>query len=282
MLGHKLVQRLSPEHGVFATTRSDGIWERSLGIFDRSTLIENVDAAAPVSIESAFEVAKPDLVINAVGLIKQLINGSHTLDAIEINAAFPHRLAYMCEKYNAKLISISTDCVFDGTKGNYTETDRSTADDVHGRTKYLGEVTGENCLTIRTSIIGRELSSSHSLLEWFMSKRGQSVDGYCRAIFTGFPTVVLADIIADLVVRDRSLNGLYHIASQRISKFELLSIINEVFGLDIEIKANDELAIDRSLNGSKFNTETGFVPLDWRSMIDIMAADETDYDIIRK
>lgn len=282
MLGHKLVQKLSADHEIFATVRSNVPEKQISAIFDRATLLSDIDVTDDVAIASAFDAAEPELVINAVGLIKQLIDDERTLDALLINSVFPQKLARICEQRTVKLISISTDCVFNGKQGNYSETDLSDADDVHGKTKFLGEVTNKNCLTIRTSIIGRELHSSHSLLEWFLSNRGTTVEGYKRAMFSGFPTVVLADIIADLVVREPFLSGLYHIASEPISKFDLLSLINEIYDCGTQIVANDEFAVDRSLDGTKFCRETGFRSSDWRSMIEAMAADTTDYELIRK
>lgn len=191
-------------------------------------------------------------------------------------------MAETAEKINARLINISTDCVFDGEKGFYKEEDISNATDVYGKSKNLGEVMGENCLTLRTSIIGRELQTSHSLVEWFLSNRGKSVKGFLNAIYSGFPTIILADIIADLIENHRNLSGLYHVSAEPINKFELLELINEAYQTDIEIEPFADFKIDRSLDSTKFRNETGFNPLSWREMIKIMADDPTPYDEWRK
>jgi len=278
MLGHKLYQRLDSQFDVSATIRGSFESVARYGIFSRGKILENIDAQDKSSIESAISAVQPDVVINAVGVIKQRPSVKNTISTLEINSIFPHRLAELGAEYGFRTISISTDCVFDGKKGNYTEDDLPNATDLYGKSKALGEITGENCLTIRTSIIGRELGTSHSLIDWFLSKRGGSVKGFSRAIYSGFPTIVFADIIGDLVANKRELNGLYHVASEAISKFELLKLVNEAFGAKIEIEEDAEFVIDRSLNASKFNQLTGFMPLPWNELVARMASDKTDYE----
>jgi dTDP-4-dehydrorhamnose reductase len=283
MLGHKLYQAFQGEHEVFGTIRGR---RESLSrydvLFDLSKIIDGVDVANADSLKAAIAASRPDVVINAIGLVKQLIGPDDVIEALAINAIFPQRLARLRDEHGFRLISISTDCVFDGRKGNYSETDTADADDLHGRSKFLGEVTRDGCLTIRTSIIGRELAGSHSLLEWFLSNRGGKIDGFRRAIFSGFPTTVIADIIKRLVNEHPDVTGLYHIASTPISKFELLSKINDRFGTDIEIEPVEEFIADRSLDATKFIDRTGIVAPTWDEMIDTMASDPTPYDRYRK
>ena len=282
MLGHKLVQQLGSQFDVFGTIRGDFSAVERFGTFDRERIIEFVDPENVDSIEQAFDTAQPDVVINAIGVIKQVPNAADVINTLRVNSIFPHLLAQAAERHRFRLVTISTDCVFDGKNGNYTEDDTPNATDLYGKSKYLGEVSGPNCLTIRTSIIGRELASVHSLVEWVLSNRGKRIEGFTNAIYSGFPTIVFADIIARLINDHKELNGLYHIASTPISKFELVSLINKYYGAGIEIVPSGDFQIDRSLDGSRFNAMTGFTPQPWEEMVRIMAADATPYDSWRK
>ena len=282
MLGHKLVQRLESDHDVWGTIRGDFDSVARFGIFHHERIIENIDAASAGSVESAIDAVRPEVVINAVGIIKQLEEAKNVVRSLEINSIFPQRLAEFAARGDFRLITVSTDCVFDGATGNYSEEDTPNATDLYGRSKYLGEVTGPGALTIRTSIIGRELDSRHSLVEWVLSNRGKTIDGYVNAIYSGFPTIVFADIISFLIAEHKELSGLYHIASAPINKFELLKMIDRYYRADINVVASETLKIDRSLNADKFNKLTGFRPPEWEQMIMEMAADTTPYDTWKK
>ena len=150
------------------------------------------------------------------------------MQAIPINSLLPHRLARLCELSGARLVHISTDCIFAGDKGGYLETDPSDAIDLYGRSKFLGEVSYRNSVTLRTSIIGHELQSSHGLINWFLAQDKQC-KGFSQAIFSGLPTVVLAGIIRDVVIPNEDLFGVYHVASQPISKYNLLKLVADVY-----------------------------------------------------
>jgi dTDP-4-dehydrorhamnose reductase len=243
-------------------------------LFNQERTIEGVDVTDFDSLSRVFAMVKPDVVVNAVGVIKQLKEAKDPITSLTINSLLPHRLALFCQAMNARLISMSTDCVFDGRKGNYTEEDVANAEDLYGRTKFLGEVTGENCLTLRTSIIGRELETLHSLVEWFLSNRGGKVRGFTKAIYTGFPTIVMANIIADVIENHENLSGLYHVASEPINKYDLLLLLRDAYKVDIEIEPFDDFVLDRSLNANKFNEATGFKPQPWTDLINEMAKDD--------
>lgn len=276
MLGHKLVQVLKPQFEVWATVRGKAELYEKYGIFEKNRLLANVNANDS-DIQRVFETAKPQIVINAVGIIKQLPSAKNVIETLSINSILPYRLAEAAEKYDSRLISVSTDCVFRGDRGFYREEDVSDATDLYGKSKNLGEVTSENCLTLRTSIIGRELLSRHSLVEWFLSNRGKKVKGFKNAIYSGFPTIVFADIIADIILNQPTLNGLYHVSSEPINKYDLLRLINEKYDAGIEIEADEDFKIDRSLDSRKFRIETGFTPMDWEDMVEMMADDRTPY-----
>lgn len=228
------------------------------------TDVENVD-----SLNLLFAQVRPDVVINCVGLIKQLAVANNPLFAIPINSLLPHRLAQLCAIGGARLVHISTDCVFTGSQGNYKESDASNADDLYGRSKYLGEVDYPNAVTLRTSIIGHELNSANGLIGWFLKQEG-TIRGYKRAIFSGFPTVELAEIIRDHVIPRPELSGLYHVAAAPIAKYDLLQLVARVYGKEIEIVPELEFAIDRSLNAERFHKATGYTPPSWQALVEKM------------
>lgn len=278
MLGHKLYQRLSLKFDVFATIRGDFQGIRKFGIFEEDSIIADVDATEERALRRAVETVRPDCVINAAGVIKQVPETADRLQNLLINAVLPHRLAELSLEYGFRLITIGTDCVFDGKQGNYSEKDHPNARDLYGMTKLLGEVTDGDALTIRTSIIGRELGTSHSFIEWFLANRGGRVNGYVNAIYSGVPTIVLADVISDLIANHPTLSGLYHVAGEPISKFDLLNLVNKYFNAGVEITPLEDYVIDRSLDGSEFDRATGFSIPAWPEMVELMAADLTPYD----
>lgn len=282
MLGHKLLQQFQEKFDVWATVRGSASGFGDFGFLKQERIIEAVEVESGNSVRKAIEAARPDVVINAVGIIKQLPSSKDVVKTLEINSIFPNRLAELSREFGFRLICISTDCVFNGEKGNYREESVPDAYDLYGKSKNLGEVTSENCLTLRTSIIGRELGTSHSLVDWFLSNEGKSVKGFVNAIYSGFPTIVFADIIASLITDHPALQGLYHVSSEPINKFDLLHLIKMHYKADIGIDAFEDFRIDRSLDSTRFRKETGFQPLNWEEMIRIMAADPTPYDKWKK
>ncbi|MDM7922908.1 MAG: SDR family oxidoreductase [Pyrinomonadaceae bacterium] len=278
MLGHKLVQRLKERFSVSTTVRelADDVPYKEL--FDGAKVIRDVDATDFSAIERSIDEIAPEVVINAIGVIKQLAGAKDVIQSLTLNSLLPQRLADLAPARGFRLIHVSTDCVFDGEKGNYSESDIPNALDLYGQSKRWGEVVGPQCLTLRTSIIGRELGTSHSLVDWFLSNRGGTVKGYKNAIYSGFPTTVVTDIIGDLIQHHPDLYGLYQVSSRPINKLELLELINSSFNADIDIEPFEEFHIDRSLDGSRFEMETGFSPPSWDEMIEKMAADPTPYD----
>ena len=281
MLGHKLYQCLRPQFEVFATMRGNFESIKRFGIFDPLFIVENIEVTDSVAVRNAIETLRPDCVINAVGIIKQIPVYKDVLQTLSINSIFPQRLVKLSAESGFRLITISTDCVFDGKKGNYTEDDDPNADDLYGMSKLLGEVTAGNSLTIRTSLIGRELSTARSIVEWFLGNRGGTVKGYTNAIYSGFPTLVLADIISRLIADHPNLQGIYHISSEPVSKFHLLELLEQYYAVNINIEPSDEVVINRSLDSSRFRASTGFKPVKWPEMMEQMAADATPYENFR-
>ena len=275
MLGSEVFKsfRRSKHYSVKATVRNAA----ALKFFtaeEAAAIQTNVDVLDADALVSLLDIARPDVVINCVGMIKQQSSVKDPLVALPINALFPHRLARLCSLVGARLVHVSTDCVFSGSAGSYTEDDTPDATDLYGRSKLLGEVVEHgNAVTLRTSIIGRELSSSLSLVDWFLAQQGQ-VQGYTNAIFSGLPTCELARVMRDIVVPKPELHGLYHVSAQPISKLELLRLIASHYGKNIDIIPNSEVVIDRSLDSSRFTAATGYRAPVWPELIRSMH--ETD------
>lgn len=277
MLGHKLIQKLGGGFEISATCRESFLFTEMDEIFSNARIIENVDVTDNERVLQVIDQVEPDVVINAAGVIKQLPVSKDVTTALLVNSIFPQLLSGWAEKQSFRLITISTDCVFDGERGNYTEADLPNALDFYGQSKRWGEVSAPNCLTIRTSIIGHELSTEHSLVDWFLSNRGGTVKGFTNAIYSGFPTAVFADIIGDLIETHPALSGLYNVSSESISKFALLELINGEYNAGIDIVPDAEFKIDRSLNSERFRTETGFTPCSWPEMVRLMKEDSAVY-----
>lgn len=282
MLGHKLVQVLHKEADVWYTLRGRFEDVEDYSIFEEQRCVEYIDADGVAETRKTIERLRPDVVINAIGIVKQVSDSKNVIRTLTVNSIFPHRLNEFAVEFGFRLICISTDCVFDGNDGNYSEMDMPNAVDLYGKSKNLGEVVSDRALTLRTSIIGRELQTSHSLVEWFLSNKGKSIKGYANAIYSGFPTVVLADIIKFLIFEHPYMAGLYHVSSDPISKFDLLNLLNNAYGSNIVIRRDEDFKIDRSLDSSKFWNETKFISAGWDEMIEKMAKDPTPYENWRK
>jgi len=266
MLGHALWQTFKDRFDTYVTLRGSACAFPRL--FDAGRALEGVSANDFDTVVKAVGAVRPDVVVNAIGIIKQAAAAKDDpLTCLTLNSLFPHRLAALCGASGARLVHMSTDCVFSGRTGGYRESDVPDAEDLYGRSKLLGEVDYGDCLTLRTSIIGRELGSSRGLLEWFLAQNGGPVSGYRRAIFSGFTTHAIADVIAWLLTEHPGLRGILQVASEPISKYDLLCLLKEHYGLDVEIKPDDTFVCDRSLNGERFNQATGFAPTPWAEMI---------------
>jgi dTDP-4-dehydrorhamnose reductase len=270
MLGNAVMRVLSENTDwlVYGTVRSESA-KRFFRADIAKRLLANVNVEQHDSLVHVFSVTRPDVVVNCVGLIKQLADAENPLLEIPINAVLPHRLARLCEMSGARLVHISTDCVFAGEKGGYCESDPADAKDLYGRTKFLGEVNAINAITLRTSIIGHELQSTHGLIDWFLAQQ-EKCKGYTRAIFSGVPTVILARFIRDIAIPQPELFGVYHVAAHPISKYDLLTLVAGVYGKQIEIMPDNHVVIDRSLNADRILAATGYAPPDWPEMIRTM------------
>jgi len=281
MLGHKVFQVFNEEHETHASFLTHGHYVSAFPTYrdvPASRIHLGVNALDNASLEQLVTDVRPDVVVNCIGLIKQLEEASDYVLAIRMNSLLPHSLAGICSAGGARLVHVSTDCVFSGNKGNYTEEDPSDVMDLYGKSKSLGEVDYSPHLTMRTSIIGREWVRSTALLEWFLSQKGKSVKGYKNAVYTGFSTEAIAGLIRKTVVERPDVTGLWHVSSDPVTKLELLLKLKEAWTLDVEILPYDDPPCDRSLDSSRFFRETGFDRPSWESMINGLVNDPTPYE----
>lgn len=267
MLGHAVFRLFSEsDHdGTWGTVRSSP----SILISDGQQaghLISGIDVENADALTRVFAAIRPTHVVNCVGVVKQLATAVDTLTAVPLNTLLPHRIARLCELGGARLIHISTDCVFSGTKGMYTESDTPDARDLYGLSKLLGEVDYPHAVTLRTSIIGHELSGAHGLVEWFLAQKSV-VKGYLRAVFSGLPTVELARVIRDHVLPNQELRGVYHVSAEPINKYELLNLVARTYGVQTRIEADNQVVIDRSLDSARFRALTGYKPVSWPELV---------------
>jgi dTDP-4-dehydrorhamnose reductase len=275
MLGHKLCQVLSEESALFATFR--GAAPEGLPFYERTEPIEGVDALEFEAVSDAVARARPDVVVNAIGIVKQRSTAIDPVLSISVNSLFPHRLAAVCDAAGARLIHFSTDCVFSGLRGAYTEDDVPDPIDLYGRSKLLGEVAAPGALTIRTSIIGRELENMTGLLEWFLGQAGGRVKGFSRVKWSGVTTNFLARVVARLIREAPGPSGLFHLSGPAISKYQLLVWLNEAFATKTTIEADAAVVSDRSLLSEPFWAETGFARPEWRGMISELVDEARTY-----
>ena len=266
MLGHQLLKSLSSKHDVRVTLRQRLSAYKDFNLFSAENAYDGVEMGSMDRLIDVLGEFRAEAVVNAVGIVKQRSTAKESIPSLEINSLLPHRLAGLCKATGIRMMHMSTDCVFSGKKGNYKETDPSDAEDLYGRTKYLGEVSDRHCVTLRTSIIGKELSRKQGLLEWFLSQRG-SVQGFKNAVFSGFTTLELSRIIERILTEHPGKGGIYHVSSDPISKLDLLTLIKKEIGLGIEIIPTEEPRLDRSLDSTRFRKEFNYTPPTWEEMI---------------
>ncbi len=266
MLGHEVSSELAKVHEVTVSLRQAEEKYRG-SLFANQRAIFGIDLRDRSAIGRVMDNASPEVVINAAGIVKQRDAAADVLQSLEINSVLPHRLAEICAAKQARLIHISTDCVFSGARGNYAEEDTADAVDIYGRTKLLGEVIAPNCLTLRTSIIGLELKGRRSLIEWYLQQTGE-IKGFSRAIFSGLTTMEFARLLNRLITEFGELSGLFHVASEPISKYELLRQLNELLGrTDVRIVASGDYHCDRSLQKARFECATHYRAPSWTEML---------------
>jgi dTDP-4-dehydrorhamnose reductase len=270
MLGHAVWRECRARLETYATVRE----EAGGDALDSASAVPGVHAEDRETMERALEQTRPDVVVNCIGIVKQADAAADPITTIRVNSLFPHEVAALCARRGARLIHVSTDCVFSGRRGSYTERDGPDPVDLYGRAKLLGEPSGRGVLTVRTSMIGWELRGRRQgLLEWFAAQRGGTVKGFTRAVFTGPTAPVLARAIADVAERQSELAGTWHLGAEPIAKYDLLVRLRDALGLDVEIVPDDGVVIDRSLDSSALRAATGWAPPPWDEMAAELAAE---------
>lgn len=276
MLGGSLHRYFTrAQHNVVGTVRSTAA-QQQVSAMGFDNIRSGVDVTDPKTLEAVIADVKPDYVFNCIGLIKQLAQSEQPVAAIEMNSLLPHRLAELCSKYASRLVHFSTDCVFNGARGGYTEASLPDATDLYGRSKLLGEVAYGQHLTLRTSIIGHEIDSNLSLVDWFLSQRGQ-VKGFSKAVFSGLPTCYVAEFINNHVFPNPDLRGLYHLSVEPIDKYQLLSLIKERYNIAVDIIDYPDFVIDRSLDSSALRDLVDFKPPAWPELVEAMNNEYNSY-----
>ena len=270
MLGHQLFQGLGKRHEVRVTLRHTLAHYSALNLFRQASVYDEIDVRNLERVRHVMVDFHPDAVVNATGIVKQRNEASQRIPSIEINALVPHKLSALCQELGVRIINMSTDCVFSGRSGNYSEHDTPDAEDLYGRSKLLGEVTEAPGITLRTSIIGRELSRKTGLLEWFLAQKAP-IKGFRNAIFSGFTTFEMSRIIEHILLHSPPRYGLYHVSSAPISKYDLLRLIRDKLGLQIEIVADETFKCDRSLDSTQFKRTYNYTPPTWDAMITELA-----------
>lgn len=278
LLGHHVMRELMPCCTVLGTTQRSELGHEHSRLLDSDCMRFHVDAQQPSVVSRLIDGIRPDVVVNCIGIVKSRFEAVPTATAEFINGVFPGQLAQLCDRYGSRLIHVSTDCVFSGRQGNYTEQDPPDPIDAYGRTKQQGEPNNPSCLTIRSSFIGRECDTANGLVEWLCSQRGGRIHGYKKAIFSGMTAAVLARLIRDLIHNHSHLRGTWHAAATPISKFSLLTMVNQLLDLNVRIEPDESVVCDRSLDGSRLSARTGFQAPSWPQMISELAADSQLYE----
>jgi dTDP-4-dehydrorhamnose reductase len=270
MLGHEAVRVLAPDFEVWGACR-DPASLPDLGV-PAERLLGGLDAASAESAHAIVERVKPDLVLNAAGIVKQRAASKSAIPSIAVNSLWPHVLAEACGEHGARMVHVSTDCVFSGRRGLYVEGDVPDAVDLYGRSKLLGEIADlDHVVTLRTSIVGWQLGEPTGLIAWFAAHRAEPLKGFTKAVFSGLTTRSLTEVIRDVVLPDRTLSGLWHVSAAPIDKYTLLGDLARYLRWDVDISPTDQPAIDRSLVSTRFQVRTGWIPPGWNGMLEELA-----------
>lgn len=272
MLGHEAIRVLAPDFEVWGACRNPETLP-DLGI-PADHLLGGLDATNPGDAYELLDMVQPDVVLNAVGIVKQRADAKAAIPSIEVNSLWPHVLADACASADARMVHVSTDCVFSGARGGYAEDDVPDASDLYGRSKLLGEVTDcDNVVTLRTSIIGWHIGEPTGLVGWFAAHRNEQLKGFTKAVFSGLTTRALTETIRDVVLPDADMSGLWHVSAEPIDKFTLLSNLATHLGWSVDLAPTEQPAIDRSLDSTRFRERTGWTPPGWDEMLEALAAE---------
>jgi dTDP-4-dehydrorhamnose reductase len=279
LIGHSLFKEISSKFETYGILHNNKSFYSNHVLFETENVFDNIDVLDFEVLSKVLLAVDPDVIINCVGITKRKEEIKNTGLTLYVNALFPHKLAEWSKANNKRIIHFSSDCVFDGKVGNYSEESLTTAEDMYGRTKALGEINYNHTLTLRSSFIGRELFSKTELLEWFLSQNGLTIRGFTKALYTGVSTIFLSKIVADIIESHPNLSGLKQLSIEKpISKYELLCLAREAFKCNIEIIPDDTFEIKPTLKGEKLRDELGYVVPTWENMMYDLAKDSFNYE----
>lgn len=269
MIGHRMFKTLKKQgHEVFGTLKKDLKEYDQFNIFKKSEIVTHLDVLDSKYVIESLNQIQPDVVLNCVGITLRKPEITDEAYCTKVNAEFPHLLDRWCTENKKYLIHFSTDCVFSGKDGPYTEDSVKSATDIYGRTKAAGEVSSAYSLTLRGSMIGLELFGKTELLEWALSQKGQTIKGYSQAIYSGITTNLMGDLVSKIIAKPPFLTGLYQVSSDPISKYDLLVLINKVFNLNMTILKEEAHATSKVLISKKIQNQIGFICPGWNEMLD--------------
>lgn len=278
LIGHKLLQELSTGYEVFGILHKSKNQYGNCSLFSGSNIIENINITEFNLLKGVLFAVNPDVILNCVGITKRKIDINNPLEVITTNSVFPHQLANWARINQKRVIHFSTDCVFDGKIGNYTEKSLTTAEDIYGRTKALGEINYSHTLTIRSSFIGQELFDKTELLDWFLAQNGKQIKGFKNTFYSGVSTIFMAHVVKNIISNFPNLSGLYQLAPDKpISKYELLCIAKGAFGVNVDIIPDDQHIHLPTLDASKLKQEINLTVPSWKEMMSELAANKGFY-----
>ena len=273
MIGHKLLLELTNYFETFGVLHRTKDHYGNLPLFSKKNIFENVDVIEFDILKNLVLAINPDVILNGVGITKRKKEINNPIDVIKINSLFPHILTDWAKTNNKRVIHFSTDCVFDGKTGNYNENSLTTAEDVYGRTKALGEVISKHSLTIRSSFIGQELFGKTELLEWFLGQNGKQITGYTNTYYSGVSTIFMSRVVKSIISDFTNLSGLYNLAPETpISKYELLCIARDAYNLKVDIVPEKKHVHRPTLNGARLRKAMNLKVPSWNIMMKEVAS----------
>jgi len=268
LIGHTLLQQLRPSFETFGTLRHPKDYYGNISLFSNKKIIDNVDVIDFQKLEITLNKINPDVILNCIGITKRKIPDFSLVNVIEINSLFPHKLANWAEIHSKRIIHFSTDCVFDGTTGNYSEESLTTANDLYGKTKALGEIIYNHTLTLRSSFIGQELFGKTELLEWFLAQKGKQIKGFKNTIYSGVSTLFMTQVVKKIILNYPDLHGLYQLATDSpISKYDLISLAKVVFNINVDIVPDTSQVHMPTLNGTELKKDINLIVPSWETMM---------------
>jgi dTDP-4-dehydrorhamnose reductase len=272
MIGHKIAQSLEDFELILASRKS--ISSKSIGIINGKMVLHNLITD---SLDLLLDNTTPDIIINCAGITTRRGVEDNIVNTELLNSDLPHKLDSWANLNSKKLIHFSTDCVFSGNRGNYLDNDFADAEDIYGKSKALGEVNSPNTLTIRCSMIGRELYNFTELFEWLKKNKNKKIEGYSKVFYSGITTVRMGKILNQILNKNLNLSGIYNISSTPISKFDLLVKLSKAFNLNVDIKQNKNNKSNKVLISEKFTEITGIYPPNWDDLISEFEEDCNKY-----